>query len=185
MTIKLYRYACIVVLISLLNLVFGCTRIGVTTIHNARKSGKRIYSVGLRSSCSRSISLGEIDLIYVTRIRPDESMSYLDTIPSGNFTKETSGWLSMKIEGVVLKSGERMDLSERKSYYDIQSKQIKIDGDEVIFDKSGATLYPDSKLIIGRTIDGDSLSINVDDVVYLRQRKTDILKTSLLIVTIP
>ncbi|MBN1211453.1 MAG: hypothetical protein JXA92_02655 [candidate division Zixibacteria bacterium] len=165
----------IATLIVFLNSAIGCTKMAIRPTEEIVKYPKeRIHAVGLHSTFPFKIDLKEVSEVRFSGTKKNGIKdSTVNAAPAEIFEKEASLYEKIKIEGVMLNSGEEINLQDRKSRYEDWAGVITVLGSEIVFADSGAIFDTDGESIRGQTLNGDSVAVKVDDIAYIRRKVTD------------
>ena len=172
MALRLITY---ITLFAFLNGSLGCTKMAVRPADEIVKHpAERIHALALQSSYPFKINLNDVAEVRFSGTRMTlKSESTVDTVSAVTFEEEAPRYKEIKIESIKLKSGEDINLKDRKSRYEAWAGVINVLGSEIIFDEAGGLLDTTDDFIRGETLKGDTVAVHVDDIAYIRREVTD------------
>jgi len=151
----------------------------------AQRHKGKIVAVGVKGQHPFEIDLTDVSEIHATKVRSAANGgSIVDTISADDYKREIRTFVQLRIHDVRLKSGEKIELNDRKYYFDAGESVIRIDGEEVVFDTLGGRLDSSTGQIHGKTVDGNMIDVASTNVAYVRLREADAGKTVLLVLGI-
>ena len=149
---------------------FGCTRPAVRPPEHIREYPEcTVHAAALHSSKAMQIELKDIDRVAFLGIpKTDLSVIVTDTVPGVDFHTETARYEKIKIDFAVLFDGDTLPLEQRKTAYVPWADIITVAGSEIVFDSLDGRYDPVREIVTGCTVEGDSESVALDDIAYVR-----------------